>query len=336
MGSFMSKFSYIFLLLILVFQLGFVTKERFAVRNLKENYLNFYNRINSSEMTVEEKISVWDEEIERAWPEFYNEIIHAKQYSDDWEDRKLKSFDRLITHLPKIHDDIVKNFNEFEGVVNEQISHFRETFSDLDLSGLEIVAAPSLLRFNGQVSIVNKKPVAGFGMDMIAFLKHKPNFLPGMNYRHNSSVFYSHEIFHFYHNKKQGLQWLSRDEYNAMATMAVPLWNEGMATYISRHVNPEAKLGELFMDANLVDTCVPQLDHLKKMYAEIVHKKHPDNQIDYVNWFLLSSKNKEVPIRAGYCLGYFVAKDLIEQHGLETALSWELDKIIENVGNYFQ
>lgn len=302
------------------------------VVNLKINYETFWKE--ASEKDFDEQLKLWNKHIEGAQPKFYAQVVHSTEDSSDWKERKEKSARNLFKVLPKLNKKIMNEYSSFDKTIDQQIKIFKATFKDANFRDLKIFAAPVLLRFNGQGSFIDEKPILAFGMDMISYLKDDPKVISGINYAHNAGVFYSHELFHMYHTPKQGLtQKIAKTE----GTLANALWNEGLAAYVSGILNKDSKLDYLLMDYSLDNNCKSKMNFLKNEFAKDINKKlyDPNDRTSYSKWFLLSSKDQDIPLRAGYYLGYFVAKDLAEKHGLTTVVNWDYQEVQKYLDKYF-
>ncbi len=330
----------IFLLFVLFWIVSFaklssVSAEDPTIINLQSSYEQFW--VAAQGKDFDEQLNQWDKYIESEHSEFYSQVVHNKFESHDWKLRKEKSAKKLFQSLPEIHTELQKRFFYFNSVISNQLKNFKKHFPDSNFNEVKIFGAPVLLRFNGQGTQINSKPILAFGLDMIAYLQTFPESFKGMYYVHSDDVFYLHELFHIYHNEKQGANGLNFIE---KATLANAAWNEGLATYISFVLNPTSSLDEAFMDRILAEECPPNLDFLMTEFAKDVNTKVSDNgsQEKYARWFLISSNNPLIPKRAGYCLGYYIVKKLNQVYSLNEMANWNYefaqDIVTEQVKNW--
>jgi len=302
--------------------------------SFKKEYKEFWEV--AREKSFDEQLDLWNKIIEPAYPKFYDQVIHNKENSKNWNDRKRKSAKKLFKKLPEIHHLVLEEFNNFEPRIREQISKFTKLFPDANFTSFKIIAAPTLLRFNGQTNSIDTKPILAFGMDFLALLKREPLFISEMNYAHNTESFYGHELFHLYGEPRVGIT--SKEVAMNEAKLVIALWNEGIATYVSSLLNPNATLAEQFMDYTLARECPTQLKKLKREFKKDMKKPlyDPKDRSSYIKWFLLSSKDKSIPIRAGYCLGYFVVKDLAKVYTVHEMANWDFRVAQNKLFNYFE
>jgi len=308
-------------------------QDKIQIINLSEDYKVFWNKAKGQDF--KEQLKLWDLHVESAYPKFYSQVIHDKKNSKKWIKRKEESAKKLFKKLPQIHPLIVKEFNQFSVTVEQQFTKFKKLFPDADLSPFKIIAAPSLLRFNGQSNKIDDETILAFGMDFLALLKKEPNSIPAMNYAHNADSFYGHELFHLYGESRVGIKTEEIDRNEAK--LVISLWNEGLATYVSSILNPKASLAEQFMDHKLAESCPAKLEELKVKFRKDMRKPLYDTEdrAPYIRWFLLSSKDKSIPVRAGYCVGYFVVKDLAKTYTVSEMANWNFKTAQEVLFKYF-
>jgi hypothetical protein len=136
-----------------------------------------------------------------------------------------------------------------------------------------------------------------FGVDVIA-------------YRNDDlGTLFSHEFFHAYHAEKSPTR-LKGD------TMANPLWNEGIATFVSGLLNPQASDAALFMDEKLAGACASAEFRAKKA-AEYLTVLDRDGPMD--EWFYLKPDRLS---RVGYCLGFHAVRIVAENQSVNEMITW--------------
>jgi hypothetical protein len=169
---------------------------------------------------------------------------------------------------------------------------FRRAFPDYRCV-VPVTFGISLYRFDGnQASDVPGEPQMRFGVEMISLL-HPARELP---------AFFHHELFHMYQAQVMGA------DVPPDATQPVwwALWSEGLATYVSWRLNPALTAGEIFwVPRDLEAQMQPKLaEAARLMLADL------DAHEGYALWFQGGSHPPALPTRAGYYLGYLMAKRL--------------------------
>jgi hypothetical protein len=170
-----------------------------------------------------------------------------------------------------------------------QQRRFMRTFTDFACD-TTVEFGVSLMRFDGHPAEFGGKHYLLFGVDIIAML-HEPADMP---------AFFDHEIFHLYHRQVIGLR-APQGEDPAWWTM----WTEGLATYVSQRMNPGLDAQQVFWyPRDMVNRMERDRAHAARLMLRDIDKTGPDAD----RWFLASVAVQDLPIRAGYYLGYLFAK----------------------------
>jgi uncharacterized protein YjaZ len=130
-----------------------------------------------------------------------------------------------------------------------------------------------------------------FGLDVIARLKEE------------LSPLVVHELFHVYHGE------VVADDPE---TFSWALWAEGLATYVSRRLNPK-------VPEQLV-CCLPPIEPAEAavdlLAPEALRLLDSEKREDYARFFL-GGKELDIPSRSGYYLGYRIATEAGKTRTLE-------------------
>ena len=159
----------------------------------------------------------------------------------------LKKHRRSLKHalrvFPEIHSNFQKKKDELLNVLKNKssIEKFQHEFSDLSSEVIRIFLVHSLGEFDARVlteEMVSDSSFAGvyFGLDRIAVLHER--------FKMEDAIFH-HELFHFYHFQKTNSMMSS---FKGNNPVWYHLWVEGLATYVSHVLNPQAGLLELDLD----------------------------------------------------------------------------------------
>jgi hypothetical protein len=166
-----------------------------------------------------------------------------------------------------------------------------------------IYLAPTFGRMDGGGRIVAGRPALIFGVDTMASVE-TPDQLP---------VLFAHELFHRYHAQSAGFG----DDDNEKAPVWRTLWTEGLATYVSARLNPDRPLAEaLLLPRDLEAQARPVLPRLAGELAARLDAVDPAFVGEYFEYGDATAKARGVPWRAGYYVGYLVARDLARSHSL--------------------
>ncbi|WP_158821321.1 hypothetical protein [Granulicella sp. S156] len=247
------------------------------------------------------------EEQRKSWQTLYIEP-HAAVFADlakpcakHLNDVALQKeyFPTLAEFIPAIHalDAAIP------GTIADARRSFLKVFPDMRWAG-DIYIMASGGCFNGRSQRIQGREALLLGLDDIVEL-HETNLPPLLH----------HELFHRYHHAFFAYE-PERDE-----PLWTRLWAEGMATYVSRRLNPTAPN----MDALWIeDPQVKVLDDREQVIAaDFLSHFDSTSQRDASLYFLDDqSKDTKIPARAGYYLGLRVAEQLGRHYSLQEMAHW--------------
>ena len=145
--------------------------------------------------------------------------------------------------------------------------------------------------FDGATRKVSGKTALLFGLDVIARLDGE------------LSPLVVHELFHVYQGQVVK---------NPPGTVAWSLWEEGLATYVSRRLNPAVPEQKV--------CCLPPLGAMKeglpRIAGDLLARLDSAEKSDYARYFL-GGQELDIPPRSGYYLGYLVASEAGQTRSLE-------------------
>jgi len=252
------------------------------IHNTATIFIDYWNKVES--LPIEHKLQQFKSLVVPHFPTFY---AYKKM---KWENQGKVANNEFKKHL----EEYPKLKKEFE-IKNEQISKslenslvtFREHFPDLN-PDFDIYIAHSFGEMDGGTRQIGEDWYFILGIDgMVNYHKGIQNEVP----------FFHHELFHVLHSqyfKEEQVIW-------------VALWAEGLATYVSEKLNPNASIEDLMLGQDLVRDVNKSLD---KHWINLHSNLESTTDKDYETYFLVSSKNPSIVKRAGYYLGYLLAKEV--------------------------
>jgi len=185
--------------------------------------------------------------------------------------------------------------------LNEQIGEFTKDFPDFSCN-FPIYLLPALGKLDGAGRVVNGKPALLFGVDNIA-AEYSAETLP---------IFLTHELFHRYHFQVAGFS----DDKGDKEILWRTLWTEGLATYMSKSLNPRASMQDaLILPKNLIDEATPRLPDLICRLMPHMDTSDPDT---FRLFFMLHPDRGDVPPRVGYYIGALAASRIAEKKSLSS------------------
>jgi hypothetical protein len=206
--------------------------------------------------------------------------------------------------------------NGVEPLAGEMASKFKREFPRFD-SRLNLVFMPTFYQLDGQYTRVVDRPTLLFGLDAIARYRG-----PDADWR----VLLTHEMFHAHHARMNAA--LYRE---ASMPLYVRIWIEGLATYVSGRLNPEASSQQIIGDgASPADRDPALMGPVVGMIRGSMDSTNPAEQDKFLTY---TAATAGVPVRAGYVVGYEIAKTLAveyELNDLTTLRGEKLRKLMSN------
>jgi hypothetical protein len=122
----------------------------------------------------------------------------------------------------------------------------------------------------------------------------------------NLATLFHHELFHVYHAQRHP-EWRAKSRSKGEVPLYWLLWSEGLATYVSQTLNPQATPEQVLLSKTLEREAAPLLPALAKDLRENLTSTSTAYLFDYLS---SSPRRKEIPPRAGYYVGLLVAREL--------------------------
>jgi hypothetical protein len=192
---------------------------------------------------------------------------------------------RSFKQIPLYMDDIRVMSASIDSTLPMHIASFQRAFPDFDCS-IPVYFLYSAGAFDGAVRKVDGKSALMFGLDEIARI-----------YGQEASPLFSHELFHVYHQQVVKVQ---------SDALYWSLWEEGLATYVSRSLNPGLPDDKI--------CCLPDVKAVQRVLpsiaAELLLKLDSTSPSDQARYFIGMQQNLDLPQRSGYYVGYLIAREL--------------------------
>jgi uncharacterized protein YjaZ len=120
-------------------------------------------------------------------------------------------------------------------------------------------------------------------------------------------VILSHELFHVYHFQVNPLP---RDADEVQLYRLV--WQEGLATYVSKVLNPDASLADILLDPRLAVEGPKYVPLFAQSLLTQLESKDDATAARYLSY----RRGGQTPARLGYLIGYEIAKRAAANHPL--------------------
>ncbi|MEO7730250.1 MAG: DUF2268 domain-containing putative Zn-dependent protease [Kofleriaceae bacterium] len=236
--------------------------------------------------------------IVRAHPELYSTSVMGQKFGDETYARaKIRAyFEKLPSHV----EDMRSISARMPELLRTGYARFSAAFPDVQWHG-PVYVMPSLFNFDGGTRLIDGKPQLVFAPDGIA-LYHAMDSKPD-----GPCAFFAHELFHIYHQ-----QFFASAPDTETAVWQL-LWTEGLATYVGAQLCPHATEAEVFISATLAIDVPPKL----ALYARELRGQTGSTEDKILTRWFTAGTTGDVPSRAGYYLGYQVARRAARTYSLQ-------------------
>lgn len=284
---------------------GHKTHQQPKVHNLGPAFIEFWNSVKNK--SPDEQVIALKKDFFPMFPEFYQYKI------DNWEKHggnPDKAIKQELAEFPKIEKEFSKKTQQITKDLNSTMESFIGALPDFN-SDIEVFITHSFGDMDGGTRNIDNKVYFILGIDgMVKY--HK-----GMT---SETPFFHHELFHVYHG-----QFLAEEQIVWLA-----LWVEGLATYASKKLNPEATYKDMLLDMphgmiNKINSDL--LFHWNDLESKLESRK----DTDFTHYFLMNSKHKRIVVRSGYYLGYLIAKEIGQEKDLSEMAKMSRDEILPTI-----
>lgn len=254
--------------------------------------------------------SAWDRDIEAPRRAIYDAVVWEKQHDPYWQARRQLWLRARFARYPALAAEIPAEVRALQDAIAKQSVRFKTLFPDADAHPpVTILLAPNFDAKSGVLA--NGKPVLAFAADSL-LLEHAM-----------LDVVVPHELFHLYHAQHAGIR---NDGVMPQATLTLPLFEEGLATYVSGELSPGHTDGELLLENELGAIPASRLPDIARRFladarSKAIDAEHPEI---FKRWFNAAPRpyQQGLPNRSGYWLGLQVIRDLRRTHTLAQIAAW--------------
>jgi hypothetical protein len=263
-----------------------VAPPKLEVHSLAREFVTFWD--GSRDLPEAERVAAFKTQIAARFPDFYGVARYAGARTQAEQDelirRHLATFGPLrqayLDKVAKFDADLPRHVASFSAVFPD----FRPEVSTYLLYSLgEMDAGPREL--NGRTYLI-------FGADQMTRLHGNGD----------EAAFFHHELFHIYHSAQM--------PDCADTGLWRGLWKEGLATYVSKVLNPRATDQEMLLDfpAGSADRIRGQLHASFAQLEQVLDSTDPQQR---ANLFQMNGRSEGgLQPRRGYLLGYLIAEEL--------------------------
>ena len=253
-----------------------------ATTDLMPAFWSYWERARTAEPA--EQLRLFQEMVEKPNAAVYAGAFHGTPIPPS------EFVPKALAQVPELEASMRALSGKLARELPSELDAFRKTFPKFRCN-VPVIFLFSGGAFDGATREISGETALMFGLDVIARLKEE------------LSPLVVHELFHVYHGE------VVPDD---PGTVAWGLWQEGLATYVSRKLNPDVPEQKV--------CCLPPIDPVKenlpRISAELLgHLDSKDHDV-YARYFL-GGQDVDIPGRSAYYVGYRIASEAGKTRSLE-------------------
>jgi hypothetical protein len=257
--------------------------------------------------------ALWEQYIEGPREILYRSIVWEVRDHPHWRRSRERMLQAQFARYPDIAAAIPAEVGEIQARLLTETKRFRKLFPGA--SGAPravIVLAPDFDSKSGVLP--DGTPVLALAADTLALEKA------------DLRILLPHELFHLYDAEHAGVK---NDGVMPNTTLTLPLFAEGLATYVSSVASPGHSDGQYLFQADLGKLSRRRLPLAARDFLAVADtitldpRTHQASPL-YGRWFEGANRplNPGYPNRAGYWLGLNVIRQLRRTYSLQQLASW--------------
>lgn len=257
------------------------------VKDLTMAFDEFYAR--TAQLPMVERVAEFRRTVGAQFPQFYGD--ERGTWTPAEQDERIA---KAITGYPALRDAYLEKARGFGAQLPGHVASFQQRFPDYRLPG-NVWFVHGLGEMDGGVRDLGGRSYLIFAADGMA----------KYHGRGDEAAFFHHELFHTYHEPHlaacgDNVVWRG-------------LWVEGLATYVSHAMHPQASDKELLLD--FPDGVVTRTRaNLPAAWDQLEQVLDSTDAGIHASLFEMGGKHPALPARRGYYLGYLVAREAARTH----------------------
>lgn len=276
--------------------------------SIADSFSTFWKAARDQPYAVQ--VERWDEIIEGNRKDIYNAVVWEAATDPNWRDWKQRLLRARFPVYAESADKIMAMAKSLEANIPARIAEFKKLFPDASAHpAIQVLLAPNFDAKSGVMP--DNSPVLAFAVDSL-FLEHA-----------DMDIVFPHELFHLYHASHSGI---TNDGVMPDADLTLPLFAEGLATYVSSQFCPGHTDGDYLLQENLGALGKDRIPEIAQRFLadadyKAIDRQHPEA---FKRWFNVTKAggNANLPDRAGYWLGLAVIRRLAHAYSLQDIASW--------------
>lgn len=261
----------------------------------------------------EQQEALWERYIEGPRAPLYRSVVWEVRDNPQWQANREQMLKLRFAQYPRVASLIPAETGQIEAQLRAQSIRLRELFPGASaVPRAVIVLAPDFDSKSGVLP--DGTPVLALAADTLALEKA------------DLGILLPHELFHLYDAEHAGVK---NDGVMPDTLLTLPLFEEGLATYVSSQASPGHSDGEYLFQSDLGNLTQARLPAAARDFLRVANtftidpKSHAISPV-FAQWFEggRTALNAGYPDRAGYWLGLNLIRRLRRTFSLQQLASW--------------
>ena len=257
--------------------------------------------------------ALWNRYIEGPREALYRSVVWEVRDNPNWQISRRKMLQARFAQYPRIAPEVPAETRDIETQLRTQTGKLRTLFPGAAAAPRAvIVLAPDFDAKSGVMP--DGTPVLVLAVDSLALEKA------------DLRIVLPHELFHLFDAQHAGVK---NDGVMPNTSLALPLFAEGLATYVSSVASPGYSDGQYLLQSDLGKLPPARLRLAARDFLDIAGTMSIDPVTHatsplFARWFESDRKplNPGYPNRAGYWLGMNLIRQLRRTYSLQQMASW--------------
>ena len=257
--------------------------------------------------------ALWNRYIERPRAALYRSVVWEVRDNPHWRTSRQRMLRLRFAQYGRIAAEVPAEAADIASQLRTQTARFRELFPGAAAAPRAVVVlAPDFDSKSGVLP--DGTPVLVLAADTLALEKA------------DLRILLPHELFHLYDAGHAGVK---NDGVMPATTLTLPLFAEGLATYVSSVASPDSSDGQYLLQSDLGKLPPSRLTTAARDFLRVAGTMTIDPATHsvsplYARWFEADNEplNGGYPNRAGYWLGLHVIRRLRQTYSLQQLASW--------------
>ncbi|MDM7922055.1 MAG: hypothetical protein QUS14_07115 [Pyrinomonadaceae bacterium] len=214
-------------------------------------------------------------------------------------------------------EDLAKYLKQIEKLIPRMRSVNARLGSELPLHEAKFLKALPDMKWKGKVVFMPNYGITDSGtgrMDDVDYLIFGVDTIAA-KYGENADLaaLFHHELFHMYHSQTVAA-FKGKSRENGEVPLYWLVWGEGLATYVSHRLNPDATLEQILLNKTLAEQTNAAMPRFAKEIRENIDSGDPNIWKPFMS---AGANDKGIPPRSGYYIGYLIASELGKKTSLQ-------------------